>query len=300
MTSVTTTSAPIASAPAATAPLPLGAAEILVIEGADAIAFAQAQFTSGVAELAQGAWQWSAWLDAQGRARHFFALLRIDATRLLAWQPLGDAAGMRAALARFVFRSKVALDAPSGWALHALRSLDLPASANAREFSVHRDGYALAMPGTTDRIAWLAPSGAAAVAADALAEWRVQDIAARLPLLASASSGEFVPQALELERHDAIRFDKGCYPGQEVAARLHFRGGNKRRLLRLSIAGAPPAPAAQIIADGSHVAGQVLYAAPVSTQTSEALAVVADTYAEAANLTTSSGGSSVAVSKIDV
>jgi len=30
-----------------------------------------------------------------------------------------------------------------------------------------------------------------------------------------------------------VRFDKGCYPGQEIAARLHFRGGNKRELVRL-------------------------------------------------------------------
>jgi len=289
MTSVPTTSVPIPSTPASRVPVPLGAAEILVIEGADAIAFAQAQFTSGVGELAQGAWQWSAWLDAQGRARHFFALLRIDAARLLAWQPLGDAAGMRAALARFVFRSKVALDAPSGWLLHALQPSDSPASTTVREFAAHRGGYALALPGTTDRIAWLAPSEAAAPAADALAAWRVQDIAARLPLLAPASSGEFVPQALELERIDAIRFDKGCYPGQEVAARLHFRGGNKRRLLRLSIAGAPPAPATQIIAGDAHVAGHVLYATSVSEHASEALAVFADTHAEAANLTTTSG-----------
>jgi folate-binding protein YgfZ len=269
--------------------VPLGAAQILVIEGVDAIAFAQAQFTSSVGELAEGAWQWSAWLDAQGRARHFFALLRIDATHLLAWQPLGDAADMRAALARFMLRSKVVLDAPSGWVLHALQPSDLPASTPAHEFAVRGDGYAFAMPGTTNRIAWLAPSGAATAAPDALAEWRAQDIATRLPLLASASSGEFVPQALELERFDAIRFDKGCYPGQEVAARLHFRGGNKRHLLRLSIAGAPPAAAAQIVADGSHVAGQVLYATPVSAQMSEALAVVADAHAEAASLATASG-----------
>jgi len=295
MTSIPTATAPIASSPATPVPVPLGAAEIVVIEGVDAITFAQAQFTSSVGELAVGTWHWSAWLDAQGRARHFFALLRIDATRLLVWQPLGDAADMRAALGRFVFRSKVVLEVSAGWALHALQSSSLPASMAAREFAVHRGGFALVMPGTTNRVAWLAPSVAATVTTDALAEWRVQDIAARLPLLASASSGEFVPQALELERLDAIRFDKGCYPGQEIAARLHFRGGNKRRLLRLSIAGAPPAPGTQIVADDDHAAGRVLYASSVSADASEALAVVADANAQAANLATESGSPAVVV-----
>jgi len=94
----------------------------------------------------------------------------------------------------------------------------------------------------------------------------------------------------------------------EIEARLREHAAVREALVLVHdgaagaslVAYVSPAPAAQIIADGSHVAGQVLYAAPVSTQTSEALAVVADTYAEAANLTTSSGGSSVAVSKIDV
>ena len=44
-------------------------AQTLTIEGADAIAFAQAQFSSNLATLAVGHWQFSAWLDAQGLAR---------------------------------------------------------------------------------------------------------------------------------------------------------------------------------------------------------------------------------------
>jgi folate-binding protein YgfZ len=40
----------------------------------------------------------------------------------------------------------------------------------------------------------------------------------------------FLPPALGLEHLGAISFGKGCYPGQEIAARLHYRGGHKRRL----------------------------------------------------------------------
>ena len=205
-------------------PTALCRALLLSIEGKDAVAFAQAQFTSDVGALAEGHWQWSAWLDAHGRARALFALLRVDAERLLAWQPLGDAVAVRDALRRYVFRSAVRLEAIDGWAVHRL---DTAPPDAGRQVVASDGGYRLALPGARPRVAWI---GSATGDADpaALAQWRRDDLAARLPLLAGELAGEFVPQALELERIDAIRFDKGCYPGQEIAARLHFRGGGTR------------------------------------------------------------------------
>jgi folate-binding protein YgfZ len=253
----------------------LARAELLIISGVDAPAFAHAQFTSDVNALAVGAWQWSAWLDAQGRARHFFALLRVDDARLLAWLPLGDAAAMRSELARYVFRSKVVLEAAAGWGVHALSAAEIPSPPKDRLVTSHRDGYAIALPGTPQRIAWLAPSDAADSSAADLDAWRLQDIAAGLPLLPAEVGAQFVPQALDLERLDAIRFDKGCYPGQEIAARLHFRGGNKRHLARVRVDGAAPVPsgAAILAADAASV-GQVLYASRLPTGNCEALAVL--------------------------
>lgn len=66
------------------------------------------------------------------------------------------------------------------------------------------------------------------------AVWQQLDIAASQPWLESAQSGSFVPQALGLEDNDGISFRKGCYTGQEVVARLHFKGQSKRGLVRLS------------------------------------------------------------------
>jgi folate-binding protein YgfZ len=48
----------------------------------------------------------------------------------------------------------------------------------------------------------------------------------------AATSEEFVAQMLNLDALDAIAFDKGCYTGQEVIARAHYRGRVKRRLQR--------------------------------------------------------------------
>jgi folate-binding protein YgfZ len=253
--------------------IPLCPAEILLLRGADAVAFAHAQFTSDVKSLPAGEWQWSAWLDAQGRVRFFFVLLHAAPSRLLAWLPLGGAEPMRDALARFVFRAAVQIDV-STWTLHALDAAG-PALA-ARRIAGLDGGYALLQPGTPQRIAWLAPADAAGTDPRALDRWRRADIEAGLPLLAPSLGAEFVPQALDLERLDAIRFDKGCYPGQEIAARLHFRGGNKRRLRRVRIAHETADCGATVYAAPDAPAGRILYSAGLDGHDSSALAVLAD------------------------
>jgi folate-binding protein YgfZ len=264
---------------------PLCPAALLVIEGKDAVPFVHAQFTSDVQTLAPGRWQWSAWLDAQGRARTVFALLAPSPGRLIAWQPLGDAQAMRDALQRFVFRSAVRLEVLDGWSLHR-RHGEPPA---AQQLLTEEGGLALAVPGLPPRTAWLAPTGGAYDPA-ALLEWRRADILARLPLLPTELAGEFVPQALGLEPIDAIRFDKGCYPGQEVAARLHFRGGNKRHLHLVRIDGAAPEAGAQVVGAEGAAVGRILYSAAESDGSkSLALAVLAASGVDAGELKTADG-----------
>ena len=58
------------------------------------------------------------------------------------------------------------------------------------------------------------------------------DIAAGIPQVYAATSGEFVAQMLNLDCTDAISFSKGCYTGQEIIARAHYRGRMKRRMQR--------------------------------------------------------------------
>ena len=53
-----------------------------------------------------------------------------------------------------------------------------------------------------------------------------------IPLLHPGTSGRFLPQELNLDKLDAVSFTKGCYPGQEIIARLRYRGAAKRRLCR--------------------------------------------------------------------
>ncbi len=63
---------------------------------------------------------------------------------------------------------------------------------------------------------------------------RARNIAAGIAQVYVATSGEFVAQMLNLDCIGAISFNKGCYTGQEIIARSHYRGRTKRRLQRFA------------------------------------------------------------------
>ena len=104
--------------------------------------------------------------------------------------------------------------------------------------------------------------------------WRVLEILAGVPVIHRATSETYLPQMLNLEALGGLSFQKGCYPGQEVIARLKYRGDIKRRMFlagaKLDDAqldnttgdGVPTAgqPLFQRLRDGPYKAGEVLAA----------------------------------------
>jgi folate-binding protein YgfZ len=77
-----------------------------------------------------------------------------------------------------------------------------------------------------------APISMSGYAAGDRQAWLRHEIAAGQPQVYAATSEEFVAQMLNLDVLSAIAFDKGCYTGQEVIARAHYRGRVKRRMQR--------------------------------------------------------------------
>lgn len=55
-----------------------------------------------------------------------------------------------------------------------------------------------------------------------------------VPEIALLQSEKFTPHMLNLDLLGVVSLDKGCYPGQEIVARTHYRGASKRRLHRYS------------------------------------------------------------------
>jgi len=66
--------------------------------------------------------------------------------------------------------------------------------------------------------------------------WEKACIDSSLPEIFSVTSEKLVPQMLNLDINEfGVNFSKGCYPGQEVVARLHYLGSAKRRLFAFKL-----------------------------------------------------------------
>jgi folate-binding protein YgfZ len=109
-------------------------------------------------------------------------------------------------------------------------------------------------------------------------------VAAGIPRIYAASSGEFVAQMLNLDLLNGIAWDKGCYTGQEIIARAHYRGQMKRRMQRFRVVGqTQPNPGAmhtttdgqrvQVVRPASHADGhvEILAVAPLEPRSIDAL-----------------------------
>ena len=93
------------------------------------------------------------------------------------------------------------------------------------------------------------------------------------------TSDEFIVQMINLDAQNYISFKKGCYTGQEIVARAHYRGSVKRRmhLMRLDTANMPSI-GASLTDSNSKVIGAVAAAARASECSIEALAVLSEKY----------------------
>jgi len=64
--------------------------------------------------------------------------------------------------------------------------------------------------------------------------WNLLEISQGFPILNAKTSGQYVPQMLNLQAINGISFTKGCYLGQETVARMQYLGKNKRALFCLN------------------------------------------------------------------
>lgn len=233
-------------------------AHTIKITGPDAIAFAHAQFSSRVSSLASGQWQFSAWLDARGRVRALFHLARCSEDTFLLLLRGGDAATIATALRRFVFRSRVSISEADPRQLGGGPAIPL--------YSV-RSGPDMLLLGCGDHSLQVGTE-----ATDKM-RWRISQLRAGWPWLPDAALDRWLAPALSLQRLQAVVTDKGCYPGQEIVARLHFRGTHKYHLCSIKLSREGLA-GEQLHFDGRE-AGCVLDMAVADAQC-EALAVLGD------------------------
>ncbi|CCD29253.1 Glycine cleavage T-protein [Candidatus Glomeribacter gigasporarum BEG34] len=93
------------------------------------------------------------------------------------------------------------------------------------------------------------------------------------PWITAATQAQFVPQMINFELIGGVDFHKGCYPGQEVIARMHYRGALKRRMMLAHTADAQTQAGAFVFhsLDPGQPCGTVVNAAPAPEGGSDCL-----------------------------
>ncbi|MDY7117224.1 folate-binding protein [Halomonas sp. SSL-5] len=277
----------------ATVVTPLVQFGVLDVVGADAETFLQGQASAQLTLVDGDVAPLTVFCTPKGRMLANAQLLRVaeEHYRLILHRDLVDSLAEH--LKKFAPFYKVELKTRSDLALIGLIGQEAGALAEVRldippPAIWHQAGDAdtqlLAHPGPRPRLLAILPATRAKDVWSALADqatpvgnavWSLHDIQAGLGWLTSLHRDALLPQMINWEALGGISFKKGCYTGQEVVARAHFRGQVKRRLMRAQLEGSElPALGSPVeTADGKGV-GEVLAAELDAYDQAEVLAVL--------------------------
>lgn len=242
----------------------------IAIGGSEAIDFLQSIITANVETLADGAMRQGALLTPQGRILTDFMIYRIAANEFILQCEADRSDDLYTRLRRYRLRRPVTIEKRNDLVCHIWWHLDMVPASMPNLFADPRDsalGYRYL---GADANTLLGTHGAKPGNID---DWHAIRIAKAIPQGALDLTPE---RALMLEAGldhlNAVDFEKGCYIGQEVTARTHYRGLVKRRLAPFVI-DAIPQPSADIVLDGSLI-GTCKSVAPTSGDGAIALALV--------------------------
>ena len=224
---------------------------LIRVSGADAVAFLQGQLSTDIEKLTPESSQLTSWSNAKGRVVTLLRVFHRDGDIYLNL-PAALLAPVQKRLGMYVLRSKVKLeDASTAVARLGLLGPDAPAllqkagiaaPAEANDVTQAEDIQVIRLHGRLPRYLIVGPvepmaaqrqrlESAGARSGDQTA-WALAKIQAGEPTVYPETTEHFVAQMLDLDTLGAIDFKKGCYIGQEVIARAHYRGGVKRHLVR--------------------------------------------------------------------
>ncbi len=228
---------------------------LLHLQGPDARSFLQGQVTCDTRKLEAGRALPGTYCTLQGRVVCDFLLCALAQDHLLLRMRRDIRATGAALLAKYIVFSKARLEPErEDWqvmacwgadAADALRELfDMPRLEKYGAW--HGEGFVLVQLDDAgqqfecylERVVATAlqPRLKEFMQAAAEPEWQALQIAAGIARIEAPTTGEFIPQLLNYDLTGHISFNKGCYTGQEVVARLHYRGTPKRRLYRAETA----------------------------------------------------------------
>ncbi len=234
---------------------------IIEVSGEDAAGFLQNLLTNDVNQLNDNQAQLSGFCNPKGRLLALFWLVRTQHDRFFAILPNSVADILLKRLSMFVLRSKVVINDVSEQYVafglfpqtsHDLKTVKLSAHFAAELMIVEQVEAEQFTSEQLNKNWQLCP-----------AEWWDRlNIKAGIPTVFAETSEAFTPQQINLDLIDGVSFKKGCYPGQEVVARLHYLGKPSRRLFSADYSGETLA-ANHIVTDSDdNTVGHIVWAAP--------------------------------------
>lgn len=219
---------------------------VIMVMGPQAREYLQGQVTADLERFNAEQVQLACCNSPQGRVQAVFWLLeRSDGIALVL--PAAMVESTVARLRKYVLRAKVKIEA----AAHLQVGFGPRDAASPKVDGVHY----FSLPGLADAMV----VGAFDASADAAREheWKLAYLRAGLPQVYPETHEAFVAQMLNIDLLGGISFEKGCYTGQEIIARAHFRGTVKRRMFLFHTDGPTPAPGTRVLAGEQH-AGDVV------------------------------------------
>ncbi|HEX9626060.1 MAG TPA: hypothetical protein VGA00_03900 [Acidiferrobacterales bacterium] len=251
--------------------------------GGDVQTFLQGQLSNDIRDIDTARSQLSAYCTAQGRMLALFRVLRHGDGYLLQL-PAGLADTTLKRLKMFVLRAKVTIDNADAelgqfglagpQAADLLAGLGLPAPETDNAVAHAAEVAVLRLPAPVPRFLVIAPLVETAelwrrlgpaTPAVGWPAWAWLDIRAGLPSVQPGTVEAFVPQMANVELLGGVNFKKGCYPGQEIVARMHYLGRLKQRMVRATVPAAErPTPGTAVYAPDftNQSAGSVVDAQP--------------------------------------
>lgn len=235
---------------------------VLSVSGEDAVSFLQGLVSNDVERVSDTRAIWAAFLTPQGKFLHEFMIAGMQG-RLLLDCEAERRDDLFTRLIRFRLRSKVEIEEDNSLTIAAVwgetpsTAFDLPSDQGAA--SQIDDGVVFRDPRLVDAGLRLIAAGDTLTQTLVSTGFTESDQTAydahRIALgLPDGSRDLEIEKALLLENGfdelGGVDFQKGCYVGQELTARTHYRALIKKRLIPVTIEGAAPPPGTALTVDG--------------------------------------------------
>ena len=272
-------------------------ASILTIQGADAHKFLQGQTTTDFKEVTPEQSRLGGYANLKGRLAFSFRAIEWPAQQLNLVINQALLAIAKNTLQKYIVFSKAQISTPDTNVIGILGADSdkllselfgfcptiINQTLSNEQISLTRvDGdsrWLLLVKSEFSETVWQQLSQQATIAS--INDWRLAQIAAgETPILAETTE-LYQPQELNYLALNAISYNKGCYTGQEIIARLYFRGKLKQWTHRFNVKLRElPALNTVIYDESGHSQGHVVLAAQADAQSVELLAIVRHDYAD--------------------